>query len=564
MMKQKITALFLLLILCFPAVQQLFVNGYFPMHDDTQIARVIEMKKALSSGQFPVRWVADLGYGFGYPLFNFYGPLPYYVGALFALFGFDVVTATKIMMAVGMLLPAMTLFLFMGSSAGLGAAFLGSLLYVYAPYHAVQLYVRGAVGELWTLGFFPLLTWGIITIHGKQYIRGIIIGSVGLAGIILSHTLLGYAAVVFVIAGFIIYWVLLILRKSFKSRTSFHFQFPLIASQNALLLLGLGLSAFFWLPAFIEMKYTNVAGQVSATADFRQHFICLSQLWESLWGFGGSIPGCVDGMSFRLGKIQLLFAAIGFFALIVYKRLTSSSVKLFWLGVIITVVSVFFMLSISLRLWQFIYGFNYLQYPWRFLSLASFGLAIIGAYWLLFIRSNFIKGGVLVFAFALLLFFHGKLFRPQYRINRLPTSYESKEELHWNSSHISDEYLPPEFIKPASRAELPQNIINSKEGMEVTNIVDHNTTVSMKITASGDGTIIFNRAYFPGWTYEVNGNSVKPQIIAGLPSVPLMKGDNIITMVFSDTPVRIVANILSFTSVISIIYLLFRKSKLNV
>ncbi len=564
MTKQKIIALLLLLILCFPAVQQLFINGYFPMHDDTQVARVIEMKKALSSGQFPVRWVPDLGYGFGYPLFNFYGPLPYYAGGLFALLGFDGVTATKAMMGIGMVLPAVTLFLFLGSVAGISMAFLGSLLYLYAPYHAVQLYVRGAVGELWTLGFFPLIAWGIITIHGKRYILGIIVGSIGLAGVILSHTLLGYAIVVFVMAGFTMYWILLILHKSCKGRTSFHFHFPLLVSQCSLLLLGLGMSAFFWSPALVEMRYTDVAGQVSATADFRQHFTCLPQLWESLWGFGGSIPGCIDGMSFRLGKVQLLFAAIGFFALIVYKRLTSSSVKLFWLGVIMTVVSVFFMLSISLRLWEFIYGFNYLQYPWRFLSLASFGLAIIGAYWLLFIRSNFIKGGVLVFAFALLWFFHGKLFRPQYIINRLPTSYESKEELHWNSSHVSDEYLPPGFIKPKSLSELPKNIINSKDGMEITNIIDNNTTVSMKVTMPQDDTVVLNRAYFPGWNYRVNGNGVTPQIIAGLPSVPLVKGDNIITMVFSDTPVRIFANILSLTSVISIIYLLFRKSKLSV
>ena len=35
-------------------------SGFFPMHDDTQVARVFEMAKSLSSGMFPVRW----SYGF--------------------------------------------------------------------------------------------------------------------------------------------------------------------------------------------------------------------------------------------------------------------------------------------------------------------------------------------------------------------------------------------------------------------------------------------------------------------------------------------------------------------
>jgi uncharacterized membrane protein len=78
--------MFLLLLLCslvFLQVRHLFADGFYPMHDDTQVSRVVVMGRALIHGQFPVRWVSDLGYGYGYPLFNFYGPLPYYVGGFF-------------------------------------------------------------------------------------------------------------------------------------------------------------------------------------------------------------------------------------------------------------------------------------------------------------------------------------------------------------------------------------------------------------------------------------------------------------------------------------------------
>src|SRR3990167_1872112 len=92
------------LLLSLWVIKPLFVNGFFPMHDDTQVARVFEMGKALRDGMFPVRWVPDLGYGYGYPIFNFYAPLSYYFGGFLTLLGFDALLATKIMMAVGILL----------------------------------------------------------------------------------------------------------------------------------------------------------------------------------------------------------------------------------------------------------------------------------------------------------------------------------------------------------------------------------------------------------------------------------------------------------------------------
>ena len=71
-----------------------------------------------------------------------------------------------------------------------------------------------------------------------------------------------------------------------------------------MVLLGLGFSSFLVACGF-EMGYTNVSSQVGGGADFKDHFVCLSQFWNSLWGFGGSTKGCIDGLSFRLGKIYV-------------------------------------------------------------------------------------------------------------------------------------------------------------------------------------------------------------------------------------------------------------------
>ncbi len=103
--------LILVLVLSFFTIKPLLSPGYFPMHDDTQPSRIFEIAKALKDGQFPVRWVEDLGYGYGYPIFNFYAPLPYYFGALFISGGIGAITASKIMFAAGILLAAVTMYL---------------------------------------------------------------------------------------------------------------------------------------------------------------------------------------------------------------------------------------------------------------------------------------------------------------------------------------------------------------------------------------------------------------------------------------------------------------------
>src|SRR3989344_3800547 len=132
----------LIIIFCvsFIAIRPIISSGYFPMHDDTQVSRVITMGRALSEGQFPVRMVSDLGFGYGYPVFNFYGPLPYYFGGVIYALGVPALLATKLMFSVGIILPAILLYAVISGVLGVPAAVVSSLLYLFAPYHAVQIY----------------------------------------------------------------------------------------------------------------------------------------------------------------------------------------------------------------------------------------------------------------------------------------------------------------------------------------------------------------------------------------------------------------------------------------
>ena len=270
----KIIGFITVLALSFLTIIPLFSNGFFPMHDDTQVARVFEMGKMLKLGVLPVRWVSDLGYGYGYPIFNFYAPLAYYIGGFFNVLGFDALLSTKLMIAFAMLGAGVAMYLLAGEFFGILGGVLAGILYAYAPYHALNLYVRGDVAELYAYIFLPIIFYGLWKVSHERKWRYVATGALGFAGLILSHNLTAFMAAPFIAA----FGLILLHRARYKRIVFENISFTA--------LLGVLLSAFYWLPALLQMGSTNVLSQVGGGADYKDHFVCLPQLWESLWGFG--------------------------------------------------------------------------------------------------------------------------------------------------------------------------------------------------------------------------------------------------------------------------------------
>ena len=536
---KKYIPIIILIILCLPIIQPLLAKGYFSMHDDTQIARVVVMGQALRNGQFPVRWVSGLGYGYGYPLYNFYGPLPYYIGGFLYAAGLDGLLSTKVVMVLGMMLSALTMYTLVTLLFGAASGVLAGLLYAYAPYHAVQLYVRGAVGELWAYALLPLLATGIALLFCPEKRKtGVWVGGMALAGIILSHTISGYVTVIFYLISLLFYALILLFKRRFHfSLFTFHF---------SLLSVGLGFSAFFWLPALLEMKYTNVVGQIGASSDFHDHFVCLPQLWNSLWGYGGSVLGCLDGMSFKIGKLHAILAAIGIIFGVIHLRrsVLRHPIGLFTM---IGIVGIFLVTSISKPIWELIPGFAYIQYPWRFLTLIVFAASIVGSSFLLWVPKRLYRLVLIIPIVVALLVFNAKLFIPQVSFDRLAEFFESEEELKWRVSGVSDEYLPPSFLKPENASRVAQGIVTSQEssGLRVETEINTETNVKLITNAQNSVEVALNLAYFPGWKYWVNGVEQRVKVVHGLPVLIIPPDRSVVELHFGNTPVRTIGNIIS-------------------
>jgi uncharacterized membrane protein len=335
LLKSKAILIIGLILLTLPTYWTLIRPGFFPMQDDLQAFRVFEMDKCFQDLQLPCRWVPDMGYGYGYPQFNFYSPGVFYLGEIFHLFGMQFIDVVKLLFILGFVLSALTMFLFLRSIFGRFPAFIGALLYTYLPFKAVEVYVRGSLPEFWALVIFPLLFWSsyqLIETKKKRY--GIYLAiSVGL--MFITHNLLSMLILpVLVIWCLVLGWRTGVGGRRVKN-LGWICEFGI---------LGLGLASFFVLPALFEKQYVHVETLLSGYFDYRQHFVQLTKLFlDNEWGYGSSNLGQTETLNLSTGIVQWILGLAGaIFGIINFKKNRKiSTIVLF--SFLISLISLFMM-----------------------------------------------------------------------------------------------------------------------------------------------------------------------------------------------------------------------------
>src|SRR3990167_7669305 len=87
----------LIIFLSLMALWPFFKKGYFETHDGGWIIiRFSAFHQTLTAGQFPARFVDRLNNNYGYPVFNFLYPLPFYLAEVPRILGFGFVESIKI------------------------------------------------------------------------------------------------------------------------------------------------------------------------------------------------------------------------------------------------------------------------------------------------------------------------------------------------------------------------------------------------------------------------------------------------------------------------------------
>lgn len=289
--KSKFFPIYLLILIAIVFLCPLMFNNFYLSHDgEAHVARFAAYYKAFTDGQFPLRWAGDLNYRYGSPVFIFYYPFPGLLSIPIHALGITFENTFKLLISLSFIFSFLTFYLWASGSVKKEAAFLGALFYGLAPYHFLNLYVRGDVAELVALSIVPLVFWSIDKLTQTKSSMYLILGGIVYALLILSHNSISLMfSGIFILYSFI-------RTKNVKE----------VMLAMSILVSGLALSSFFWFPALVESRYTNVRLFVGDM--FKEHFPSVQQLIYSSWGFGPDVTK-VGGLSPQIGIVGLVLAA---------------------------------------------------------------------------------------------------------------------------------------------------------------------------------------------------------------------------------------------------------------
>ena len=141
--------------------------------------------------------------------------------------------------------------------------------------------------------------------------------------------------------------------------------------------LGLSLITMmaFWLPAATETGYVHIARR-EERIDYHDQFLDLRQLVHSDWGYGFSVAGTGDGMSFAIGAAHLGGFALALVLLRWVWRRSPDAGILIGLCAAYSLFSVFMMTSASIVIWEHVDQLPPFQFPWRYLSFIAFASSL--------------------------------------------------------------------------------------------------------------------------------------------------------------------------------------------
>jgi len=500
--------------------------GLPTLHDSNpHVARMIAFHTALDDGQLPPMWAKELLGGIGSPVMMLNYQLPYFVSEGFVRLGFDYFEAYKITLALSFVLSGILMYLALGAKYKPLTAFLGAMVYTLAPYRFVDIYVRGALGESLSFIFPPLLLWGYINSSRPLLI-------LGWAGLFLTHPVAAATFSAFFLGYTLIFGKQLSVWDKLKD-----FFVPYFVA--------LAVAMFNLLPTLILTKYTYYDPSLSDTLLM---FPTLGQLIKSPWGYGVSLPGPNDGMSFEVGIIPWMILIVGSALAVLQKHK-----KLGYLSAL-TWLTIILILPVSKPLYELFLG-QIIDFPWRLLLCIVFATSWMGVELLDHLNIKPIKQLVLVIVSIFLV------------VQSLPMAHTDKywdKPLTWFARETGDSYgeYAPKWRETRDSAPFGKRAEFVSGSGLITTQLESSNQQRFLVQAEVDGEVRINTTYFPGWRIpnncQISTRTLSHIDDSGLIICSIPRGESILEISFESPTVQKVGNLITLAGIGAYIWILFR------
>ena len=580
------TLFWLTLALTSFAVAPFLLPGYFWGANDARhhVYFLFEYDRLVQDGIWWPRWSPDFAFGYGYPFFNIYGPFSHFLAELLHHFGgLGFTQAVEAIFSLSIVASAGAMYAFVRSWLGRPAAMLAALAYTYAPYHLLNLYVRANLAEAMAFVWLPLCLWTARQASVRPAHRWVVGLAISYAGLMLTSNLV---VVLFtpLLAGYVLVLTVVEAGAQGEGRGA-----KMRAWLKRLLapalggLAGLGLSAVFWLPAFTERQFVRIDQWFDGRYAYRGHFVELHQFLSPAWGFGVSVPGPDDTISFQIGAAILTFAVLGI--LLTRRGLERQRWEVAYFA-ISALAAAFVTSAWAPPLWEApILGglLQSAQFPWRWLVVTTLSMSVLAA--LMGHRTLLRERGrlslpLLTVATTLILvsypYLRVEISEPvegPVSLAGLMRFQQSSDEMTGSTAWVKE--IPTwspmaDYYISQDQAGGPVKPVDTK--LDYT-IFDYKTfgassvahsTISEEIyffnSRSSPQTVVFNHFYYPGWNaYLLDGEHgarvqqlpVTPETTGtlGRMTVQVPTGEGYLLLVYEDTPPRTVGGAITLATI---------------
>lgn len=538
------------------------------------VFRVLHTDLAHHHGVIFPRVAPELGFGYGRMLHQFYPPLGVELAAWLHALGLGYLDATRATYSLCLLASAAGMYLFaltvLRQTPG---ATLAGLAYVWSPYVLLDAHRGGVLGESLSLALIP---WTLLALH-RLGVRGGWTGvgavALGIAAVTLAHNI---TALVFVGLG-LAYAALIALREAGAPGPSATRR---LATAVGAIGLGLALAAFYWVPALLELEYSNLEAQRTGSFSIGRYLGSPRDLLQSslLYDYHAeAVPryGLVVGL-LAVGAVALYLAALTRRRDLDHHQPERAPVLGFAVAFLVCLVM---QLEAALPIWEGLPLISFLQFPQRLFVFAAFaGAVAVGTLpWSIStlmtgagqpLRTGRRAAPAILAGLAIgLTSLPGVWFPPpsaaSHRLSEDQVGLGTVAERRLTERSAYDDYFPAWVEESATQVPRPPSA-NAAEAYRAANDVPvprvrvlerGYLSWRLETDASTASSIVFHTFYFPGWRATVDGDevAVEPVSPLGLPLLAVPPGSHRITFELVRTPIRLAAELVSVLGLVGVV-----------
>ncbi|MCM1182324.1 MAG: hypothetical protein NC337_03005 [Roseburia sp.] len=356
----------------------IFCNNIYYGHDiDFHMNRIVSIAKELSYGHFPVRIHSDMLNGYGYATSLFYGDTMLYIPALLYMAKVPLGQCWQLYILINNALTIIFSYAcFKEMVKKEKYALVGVFLYVLAPYRLINIYTRAAVGEFTAMTFFPLVALGFWNIYTKEAakLRDYLPAAIGLSGVVQSHVISTEMAAIFIGMACIVN-----LRRTIKP--------GILWCLTKTAVLTALLSAWFLVPMLDSMSMDiNVTGRMGRIQEQGLYPVQLASLFFS--GVGKSLKNTTqEEMGFSLGPALCIGIVLALCVYADYKMKRIHNVLEKGVAICLGMGIIALLFASRIFPWDTLACRSnavakylcMIQYPWRYLAIATLMISIASA-----------------------------------------------------------------------------------------------------------------------------------------------------------------------------------------